>query len=174
MKRHHLLLSFFLLCTNLLLAQADSTQLATTVAEEGPMHAIGLGVILISFSLVFLAAFTVLVILLLAAAMVFLALAAAGVVSVATLYGFQKRSFSAGVKALMWMLIPAAAATVGWLMLWLLNDAFNWQLSSGYQVLIGLGGGFLSGALLTVLMIRIGQLLLRSMMKSWSSARFNK
>lgn len=174
MKRKHILLSIFLLCATVLLAQEDSAQKAAEAAGEGPLYALGLSVLLISFSLVFFAVFAALLILILAAVAIFLALAAAGVVSVATLYGFQKRSFSAGFKALLWLVIPAIAAITGWVVLWVFNGIFNWNISSEYKMLIGLGGGFLSGALLTVFIIRIGQLLLRSMMKWWSSARFNQ
>lgn len=174
MIKKHFLLSIFLVCATMLLAQVDSAQSSAEVAAEGPMHAIGLGIILIAFSLVFFAVCAALLILILSAVAIFLTLAAAGIVSVATLYGFQKRSFSAGFKALLWLVIPATAAVTGWVVLWLLNDIFHWNINSDYKIIIGVGGGLLSGALLTVFIIRIGQLLLRSMIKWWPSAKFNQ
>lgn len=174
MNKKHFLLSLFLLCATVLLAQEDSAQKAAEAAGEGPLYALGLSIILISFSLVFSAVFVALLILILAAVAIFVALAAAGVVSVATLYGFQKRSFSAGFKALLWLVIPATAAVTGWVVLLVLNRIFHWNINSEYRLMIGVGGGVLSGALLTVLIIRIGQLLLRSIMKLWSSAKFNQ
>src|SRR5574343_267611 len=98
MNKKHFLLSLFLLCATVLLAQEDTAQKAAEAAGEGPLYALGLSIILISFSLVFSAVFVALLILILAAVAIFVALAAAVVVSVATLYGFQKRSFSAGFK----------------------------------------------------------------------------
>lgn len=174
MIKKNFLLSIFLVCATMLLAQVVSAQSSAEVAAEGPMHAIGLGIILIAFSLVFFAVCAALLILILSAVAIFLALAAAGIVSVATLYGFQKRSFSAGFKALLWLVIPATAAVTGWVVLCLSDAAFDWQISSDYKILIGVGGGLLSGALLTVLLLRIGQLLLRKMMQWWPSAKFNQ
>lgn len=169
MNKKHFLLSLFLLCATVLLAQEDSAQKAAEAAGEGPLYALGLSIILISFSLVFSAVFVALLILILAAVAIFVALAAAGVVSVATLYGFQKRSFSAGFKALLWLVIPATAAVTGWVVLWVLNRIFHWNINSEYSLMIGVGGGVLSGALLTVLIIKLAQKIMGWLVKKFTT-----
>ena len=169
MNKKHFLLSLFLLCATVLLAQEDSAQKAAEAAGEGPLYALGLSIILISFSLVFSAVFVALLILILAAVAIFVALAAAGVVSVATLYGFQKRSFSAGFKALLWLVIPATAAVTGWVVLLVLNRIFHWNINSEYRLMIGVGGGVLSGALLTVLIIKLAQKIMGWLVKKFTT-----
>lgn len=169
MNKKHFLLSLFLLCATVLLAQEDSAQKAAEAAGEGPLYALGLSIILISFSLVFSAVFVALLILILAAVAIFVASAAAGVVSVASLYGFQKRSFSAGFKALLWLVIPATAAVTGWVVLWVLNRIFHWNINSEYRLMIGVGGGVLSGALLTVLIIKLAQKIMGWLVKKFTT-----
>jgi MFS family permease len=150
-------------------AQTDTTYISDTLSiteppAEGAAYVMALGTLMIIFAIIFWATVIAVALFILAVLAALVALAAMGVVSIATLYGFQKRSVSAGVRALLWISIPSVAGMVGWITLYVFNGLFDWHLPTDYVVLLGLGGGFLGGMLLTFMLIKIWQRLLIWMM----------